>query len=629
MFRKPDKKKSRSRGRRQPKKGLLASPAVHTLGLALITIFFAVALFESQFEIPSRLGGIGSAVGMLLDNVFGLPAWLLILWLSLTAYSRVKKNSPSMTAAVPFLFLVISSTALLADGDNGGFIGESVSLLLQSFIGPWASTVVLLVVLLLSIVSLTGISSQQLLQLLPRLMAGKEKAYLTEKGFEQQVTDKEKGTSVNLEQNENFVAENNNQITEIISAKRENERSTSTKGVRQTETPLGDKHLFLNKKQQDYDYQAPSLDILNPVVDEDEPSETELENIAHDVKKAMTAFNIKTEVVDWKIGPMATTFHLELSAGERFKNIESRLTDIERSMGQEEGCVRLAGNVSGVKNTVGIEIPNRKRRTCVIREALCDPSYTDNDQILPIALGLGIDGKNICEDLTEFPHLMVAGSTGSGKSVALNGIIFSLLFKKPPSELKLVLIDPKSVELAPYRNIPHLLTDVITEMDSAVDILDQLCGEMDERYETLEQNGVRNIADYHDLIGDTRSMPYIVIIIDELADLMITQGKQVEDLVGRLSQKARAAGMHLVLATQRPTSDVIKGLIKTNVPARLAFRVANKVDSRVIIQESGAETLMGLGDCLFRTPRRSGLDRIQSPLVTGEEVKKLVDHIKI
>jgi len=606
MVRKSSKKKRQSNMRRQRKHSLLKDPTVNTIGLALITVFFALALFETQFEIPSTLGGVGAAFGMLLHHVFGLSAWLLVIWLSLTTYSRIKTIPPSMIAAVPFSFLVVSSAALLGGADNGGLIGQSISFLLQSFIGIWASTVILLAMFLLSMMSLTGFSSQHLFKVFTRLWVAKEKTNLSREGLDQQVV-----------------------VKEIRSTELENENVTDSEENEKTEKTFPENGSLLCTKQQQYDYQPPSLDILNPVREEDEPLEKELAKTALDLRGAIAAFNIKSKIVGWKIGPMATTFHIELPAGERLKNLESRLADIERAMGLAEDCVRLAGTVSGIKNTVGIEIPNRKRRTCVIREALSDPSYTDNNQLLPIALGLGIDGESICEDLTEFPHLLVAGSTGSGKSVALHGIIFSLLYKKPPSELKLVLIDPKSVELALYRNVPHLLGSVITEMDAAFGILDQLCDEMDRRYGTFEQKGVQNITDYHDLIGDTSSMPYIVIVIDELADLMITQGKLVEDLIGRLSQKARASGMHLVLATQRPTSDVIKGLIKTNVPARLAFRVANKVDSRVIIQENGAETLMGLGDCLFKTPRRSGLDRIQSPLVTGEEVKQLVSSIKI
>ena len=601
---------------------LLQNTVVQSIALALIILFLAISLFETQSGTSPTLGGIGSVIGNLFNYLLGGSAWLLLGWLSVFAFYRTKSTSSTLTLKTPFLILLLSIAGLFGSSFNGGLIGESIELLLESAIGTWASKVLLFAIALLSVAKLKGYSNQQLTNVFTRLTTKREPTDQVKgeepdepKVGEAMLPGKPEGSG-----SKNEITQDNKEIPALESTDK-----TVTEEGSQADYQEPDR---FSPRPMPTDYNIPDLNILNPVIVDSGPSNEELQQTADDLRKALTAFDVKSKVVDWKVGPMATTYHIELSIGERVKNIESRINDIERAMGQDEDCIRLAGNIAGLKNTVGVEIPNKQRRTCVIKEALNDDSFSNSDQTLPIALGIGIDGINVCEDLTEFPHLMVAGSTGSGKSVALNGIIFSLLYKKPPSELRLVLIDPKAVEFSPYKNIPHLLTDVVTEMEEAVEVLEKLCEEMDERYDLLEQKAVRNIGEYHDLMGNTESMPYIVILIDELADLMMTQGRQVEDLVGRLSQKARAAGMHLVLATQRPTSDVIKGLIKTNVPARLAFRVANNVDSRVIIQDKGAETLMGLGDCLFRTPRRSGLDRIQSPLVTGEEVRSLVDHIR-
>ena len=225
------------------------------------------------------------------------------------------------------------------------------------------------------------------------------------------------------------------------------------------------------------------------------------------------------------------------------------------------------------------------------------------------------------------PHLLLAGSTGSGKTVALNAILLSLIYKKSPAELNLVLIDPKMVEFSLYKGIPHLLGNVVTDMDESVQILHELVEEMELRYQKFQDVQVTKIADYNESAGDRNKMPHIVVFVDELGDLMLSHGKRVEDLLGRLSQKARAAGIHLVLATQRPTSDIIKGLIKANVPARLAFKVSNQVDSRVILDSKGAESMMGKGDSLLLTTGNKSLKRIQSPLVTTNEIKKVVSHI--
>ena len=614
----PKRKSSKSR----QDISLLQNRTIQGIGLTLLTLFLAVSLFETQSASSPTLGGLGSLAGTFLNYLFGFAAWLLIAWLSAFTYFRLRSKQSPLTSKLPSSILLLAAAGIL--DSLGGLIGESLSLLLESAIGTWGSKLLLLSISALCLVKLKGYSNQQITDFFKKSRINRKQS--TEVNSSQEQKENLSDNVVSKEQNQERSSGARPNQAESNPAIKDLQKNPLEDTISHEETKHSSKERF-DSRPFPANYTIPSFDSLNLEDEHSGPSESELEQTAEDLRRALVGFEIKSKVVDWMIGPMATTFHIELSIGERAKNIENRLTDIERAMGLDEDSIRLAGNVAGKKNTIGIEIPNKQRRICVIKEALSDESFVNNNQSLPIALGVGINGDKICEDLTEFPHLMVAGSTGSGKSVALNGIIFSLLFKKTPAELQLVLIDPKAVEFSPYKEIPHLLTDVVTEMEDSVDVLQKLCEVMDDRYELLEKNSVRNIDEYHELVGNTESMPFIVIIIDELADLMMTQGKQVEDLVGRLSQKARAAGMHLVLATQRPTSDVIKGLIKTNVPARLAFRVANNVDSRVIIQEKGAETLMGLGDCLFQTPRKSGLTRIQSPLVTGEEVRNIVDQI--
>jgi S-DNA-T family DNA segregation ATPase FtsK/SpoIIIE len=368
------------------------------------------------------------------------------------------------------------------------------------------------------------------------------------------------------------------------------------------------------------------LDLLDTPKEENSMDQDSLKVRAIELEKAILPFEF-VKVSKWIPGPMATTFYTELEADAKVSNLLSRSNDIARSLGLPDDCVRISGNIKGQKNIIGIELPNPERSFCLIRKVLEHPSYKDSDATLPLALGIGIDGEYICEDLSAMPHLLLAGSTGSGKTVALNVILLSLIYRKTPSELNLVLIDPKLVEFSLYRGIPHLLGNIVTDMDESVHVLRELIDLMDSRYQKFQNAQVTKINEYNSEVTKEKRMPHTVVFIDELGDLMLSHGKKVEDLLGRLSQKARAAGIHLVLATQRPTSDIIKGLIKANIPTRLAFKVSNNVDSRVILDSKGAESMLGKGDCLLKTTGSKSLKRIQSPLVTTEEIKKVVKAI--
>ena len=515
--RKASKRKSRQ------DTSLLQNKTVQGIGLILLTLFLAVSLFETQSSSSPTLGGLGSLAGTFLNYLFGFAAWLLIAWLSASTYFRLRSKQSPLTSKLPSSILLLAGAGIL--DSSGGLIGESLSLLLESAIGTWGSKLLLLSISALCLIKLKGYSNQRITDFFKKVGINRKQSAESNSTQEQKENFSDNVDS--KEQNQERSSGTRSEQVESAPAIKDQQENPLVDTISHEETKHSSKERF-DSRPIPASYTIPSFDNLNSVDEHSGPSESELEQTAEDLRKALVGFEIKSKVVDWMIGPMATTFHIELSIGERAKNIENRLTDIERAMGLDEGCIRLAGNVTGKKNTVGIEIPNKQRRICVVKEALSDDSFVNNDKSLPIAVGVGIDGDKICEDLTEFPHLMVAGSTGSGKSVALNGIIFSLLFKKTPAELQLVLIDPKAVEFSPYKEIPHLLTDVVTEMEESVDVLQKLCEVMDERYELLETNAVRNIDEYHELVGNTESMPYIVIIIDELADLLMTQGKHLE-----------------------------------------------------------------------------------------------------
>ena len=382
----------------------------------------------------------------------------------------------------------------------------------------------------------------------------------------------------------------------------------------------------------------------------------ELETLARDVERHLASFGIKAEVVDATPGPVITRFELQPAPGVKGSQITNLSRDLARSL--SVASVRVLEVVEG-KPVIGLEIPNQKREMVFLREILDSAAYRNASSALTIAMGKDIAGQPTVFDLGKMPHLLVAGTTGSGKSVAINTMILSLLYRATHEQLRFIFIDPKMLELSVYDGIPHLLTPVVTDMKDAANALRWSVAEMERRYRLMSALGVRNLAGLNRKIADaadagtpledpTRkpppgdlfeegeaqpgapldAMPHIVVVIDELADMMMVVGKKVEELIARLAQKARAAGIHLVVATQRPSVDVITGLIKANIPSRLAFQVASRVDSRTILDELGADTLLGNGDGLFRPIGASRLDRVHGAFVDDHEVHKVVAYLK-
>ncbi len=356
-------------------------------------------------------------------------------------------------------------------------------------------------------------------------------------------------------------------------------------------------------------------------------SEQSLQAIARMLEKKLLDYRVEGKVVAVQPGPVVIQFEFEPAPGTKASRIVALQNDLARAMSAVS--VRVAGNIPG-KRVIGIELPNEEREMVYMREVLASPSFSTKKHILPLALGVDISGHPVVTDLVKMPHLLIAGTTGSGKSVAVNSMICSMLMTHAPADLRLILVDPKMLELSMYDDIPHLLTPVVTNPHKAAKALAWALYEMERRYRLMSEAKVRNIGGYNKAVrkeSDAERLPYIVIVIDELADLMMVAGKEVEQSICRLAQKARAAGIHLILATQRPSVDVITGLIKANLPSRISFQVSSRIDSRTILDQMGAEQLLGHGDSLFLSIGR-GLQRVHGAFVSDAEVMGLVEHLK-
>lgn len=344
------------------------------------------------------------------------------------------------------------------------------------------------------------------------------------------------------------------------------------------------------------------------------------------IERTLASFGIKARVAEVNYGPAVTQYALEIALGTKLSKITSLATDLALALAAPTGQIRIEAPIAG-RALVGVEVPNHSAQFVTLRTMLQSKNMKGHKSKLAVALGLNVAGQEVVADIAKMPHVLIAGSTGSGKSVAVNTFMCSMLFRASPDEVKFILVDPKRVELTGYNDIPHLLTPVIVEPSKVVSALKWACAEMDRRYKQLAEVGVKNLESYNELAG-FQALPSIVIIIDELADIMLFAPAEVEESITRIAQMARAVGIHLVLATQRPSVDVITGLIKANVPTRIAFNVASLMDSRVIIDSSGAEKLLGKGDMLYVPPDQAKPTRIQGTYVSEPEIRKLVDYVK-
>ncbi|MFG7169440.1 DNA translocase FtsK, partial [Burkholderia pseudomallei] len=393
--------------------------------------------------------------------------------------------------------------------------------------------------------------------------------------------------------------------------------------------------------------ELPTLDLLEPASDTIEAiSDEHLAQTGQIIEQRLQEFKVPVTVVGASAGPVITRFEIEPALGVRGSQIVGLMKDLSRGLGLTS--IRVVETIPG-KTCMGLELPNAKRQMIRLSEILASRQYQHSASQLTIAMGKDITGNPVVTDLAKAPHMLVAGTTGSGKSVAINAMILSLLYKATPEDVRLIMIDPKMLELSVYEGIPHLLAPVVTDMKLAANALNWCVGEMEKRYRLMSALGVRNLASFNQKIRDAAAkekklgnpfsltpedpeplstLPLIVVVIDELADLMMVAGKKIEELIARLAQKARAAGIHLILATQRPSVDVITGLIKANIPTRVAFQVSSKIDSRTILDQMGAESLLGQGDMLFLPPGTGYPQRVHGAFVADEEVHRIVEYLK-
>jgi S-DNA-T family DNA segregation ATPase FtsK/SpoIIIE len=403
------------------------------------------------------------------------------------------------------------------------------------------------------------------------------------------------------------------------------------------------KNLFGESSQD-----LPPIHLLDESSEKTNPQSAEtIEFISRLIEKKLLDFGIEAKVITAQPGPVITRYELEPAAGVKGSQVINLSKDLARAL--SVSSIRVVETIPG-KTYMGLEIPNPNRQIVFLSEIMNSKTFADTPSLLTIALGKDIAGNPAVADISKMPHLLIAGTTGAGKSVAINALVLSLLYKATPDQVKMILIDPKMLELSVYDNIPHLLSPVITDMSQASHALNWAVAEMDKRYKLMSAFGVRNLAGFNQKVKEgirkdnpltnpfslnpeepevLEELPLIVIVIDELADLMMVMGKKIEELIARLAQKARASGIHLVLATQRPSVDVITGLIKANIPTRIAFQVSSKVDSRTILDQMGAETLLGKGDMLYMPPGTSYPDRIHGAFVSDQEVHKVVDFLKL
>lgn len=400
--------------------------------------------------------------------------------------------------------------------------------------------------------------------------------------------------------------------------------STSTKPGAETSGALAPK-LVSNVPGEEKVWRYPSLDILSDV-ETGKADRGDIKGNAAIIEKTLESFGITARVVEVNLGPAVTQYALEVALGTKLSKITSLERDLALALSAPTGTIRIEAPIPG-RNLVGIELPNRSPEFVPLKKMMESDAMAENNSKLAVALGLDVSGKAIVTEIGRMPHVLIAGQTGSGKSVCINAFLASILFRAAPSEVKLIMVDPKRVELTHYNGIPHLLTPVIVEPEKVISALRWILSEMDRRYKLFAQAGARNIDGYNEMSG-FQALPYILLFIDELADIMLFSPVEVEDDITRIAQMSRATGIHMVLATQRPSVDVITGLIKANIPCRIAFAVASQVDSRVILDTQGAEKLLGRGDMLYLPPEQAKPVRIQGAFVSDKETNSLVAFLK-
>jgi DNA segregation ATPase FtsK/SpoIIIE, S-DNA-T family len=606
-------------------------------------------------EISNAGGRVGAWIADVLLFLFGVSAWW---WIGLFAYavawgyrrldgSSLSERRPFVIAAIGFAVLLLASSGLEAlrlhsikaslPSVPGGMVGSEIARVLWVTFGFTGATLILLTVCAVGLSLFTGVSWITVAEVLGAVL---EWVY---------------GRSV-----ERWQSWQDRKAGEIAAEKRgavveERRELIDAHPPIRIEPPVVEipKSARVQKEKQEPlfrelpDTPLPPIKLLDEATPDVETLSAEtLEYTSRLIEKKLADFGVQVKVLAAYPGPVITRYEIEPAVGVKGAQIVNLVKDLARALSVYN--IRVVETIPG-KSCMGLEIPNPHRQTVRLTEIVSSQAYQDLHAPLTLALGKDIAGNPVVTDLTKMPHLLVAGTTGSGKSVALNAMILSMLYKSEPRDVRLILVDPKMLELSMYQDIPHLLAPVVTDMKHAANALAWCVGEMERRYRLMSWVGVRNLSGYNHKIAESEKsgvplmdpstlegtepvplekLPYIVVIIDELADLMMVAGKKVEELVARLAQKARASGIHLIVATQRPSVDVITGLIKANIPTRIAFQVSSRVDSRTILDQQGAESLIGQGDMLYLPPGTGMPQRVHGAYVADHEVHKVVEYLK-
>ncbi|HSN46946.1 MAG TPA: DNA translocase FtsK 4TM domain-containing protein [Casimicrobiaceae bacterium] len=604
--------------------------------------------------VGNRGGAFGAWLADLLLYLFGLSAWWWVaagVVLVVAGYRRIGRpdlalEHPLRLAVPGFALVLLTSAGIEAlrfyrlpatlPLGPGGAIGDLAGNGLARFVGFNGATLLLLA---LFAVGWSLFSGMSWLRLMERIGAAIENGFGWARRRAEEREDRKLGAQASAER-EAIV------LSKVIDEPREPvlvvppvvEVPKSERVVREKQRPLF---------QELPDSPLPPLDLLDdPPASQETVSAETLEYTSRLIERKLADFGVAVKVLAAYPGPVITRYEIEPAVGVKGAQIVNLVKDLARALSVVS--IRVVETIPG-KSYMGLELPNPKRQIVKLIEILSAATYNDNASPLTLVLGKDIAGKPVIADLQKMPHLLVAGTTGSGKSVAVNAMILSLLYKAEPRQVRLVLVDPKMLELSVYEGIPHLLAPVVTDMKLAGNALNWCVGEMERRYKLMSSMGVRNLGGYNHKVAEAKKagkplgnpftltpdapepleeMPFIVVVIDELADLMMVTGKKIEELIARIAQKARAAGIHLILATQRPSVDVITGLIKANIPSRIAFQVASKVDSRTILDHMGAEALLGQGDMLFQPPGTGYPLRVHGAFVSDAEVHHVVEYLK-
>lgn len=560
----------------------------------------------------TRSGSLG-LLNDYLQKYFGVLALFFPVFLIILGFFFLKLkiflSKPNVT--IGFLIFFLCSMGLTKSGEIGLYLNQVLADVITgagAFLVYFAGVLVGLIVLFdTSVDELADIVSN-VLGFIPKLFPNKIISFFKKKP--------------------SALAGDKQMVIKGMSDKDNSDREIKINGNHQPiskEAPLIPDKLVMNNPGQTAMWHLPPLDLLSSDASQ-KADRGDVKKIAAKIEETLQSFSIGAKVVEVNQGPAVTQYALQIPMGTKVSKITNLANDLALSTEAPTGQIRIEAPIPG-RNLVGVEIPNRSLEVVTLRTMLSSDVMKKSKSKLAVSLGLDVSGDPLVADIGKMPHVLVAGTTGSGKSVLINSFIASLLFRATPDEVKLIMIDPKRVELTGYNGIPHLMTPVIVEVDQILSSLKWAMSEMDRRYKNFAEHGVRNIDSYNELAG-FQTLPYIVIFIDELADLMAYAPVEVEDAIARLAQMARATGIHLVVSTQRPSVDVITGLIKANIPARIAFNVSSMIDSRVIIDTPGAEKLLGRGDMLFIPPDQAKPTRIQGAFVSEKEVKRLVDFLK-